>query len=355
MAGGAGTRFWPASRADQPKQLLSLTGGPTMIQSTVSRLGSSVPPENVRVLTNERLVDKIREQLPDVPSESIIGEPCKRDTAPCIGLAAALVAASDPDGTMIVMPSDHVIRSDEQFQQAIQFAADLVEEDPSRVITFGIKPNYPATVFGYIERGGELETSSGEHAFLVERFREKPDLETAKNFVDSGNFYWNSGIFVWKARTILDALRRFEPEMAAHIDQIAAAIGDDSFEAVLAREFEAIEGKSIDFAVMERYEPVCVIEAPFEWNDVGNWTALEGLVGQDEEQNTLVGNQLTINSSNCIVRNENAGDHLVALVGMKNCIVVRTDDATIVVDKESEADVKQIVAQLESKGWSQYL
>ncbi len=354
MAGGAGTRFWPASRQDHPKQLLAITGAETMIQATVRRMAGLCPVENVRIVTNTRLTDKIRQQLPDIPAECVLGEPCKRDTAPCVGLAAALVAAADEDGTMVVMPSDHVISDTEAFQSAIKHATQLVDENPNRILTFGIKPSYPATVFGYIERGDTIPTD-GPETFNVERFREKPDLQTAEQFLEQGSFYWNSGIFVWKAKTILNALRKFEPQMAAHIDTIGLAIGSPSFDEVLNREFHAIQGVSIDFAVMEKYQPVCVVQAPFDWDDVGNWTALERLVGQDQDANTLIGNQLTVDTKNCIVRNDNDDGHLVATVGMEDCIVIRTADATLVVHKSREADVKKIVAALESREMNEYL
>ena len=190
MAGGAGTRFWPASRKQTPKQLLQLLGDRSMLQSTVDRLSGLVDPEQVMIVTNKILVDPIAAQLPDVPASSIVGEPAKRDTAPCVGLAAALVAAKDPDGIMVVMPADHVIEPAETFCNAIRHACALVENDPTRIVTFGIKPTYPAEVFGYIERstkpiGGQLPT------FRVERFREKPDAATAQQFIDAGSFYWN--------------------------------------------------------------------------------------------------------------------------------------------------------------------
>ena len=213
MAGGSGTRFWPASRKLTPKQLLNLTGERSMIQSTADRMQGMCGGENLLIVTNKLLVDSIAQQLPDVPRSSIVGEPAKRDTAPCVGLAAALVAAKDPEATMIVMPADHVIGPVDVFQSALQHAASLVEDDPSRIVTFGIKPSYPAEVFGYIEAGKSL--GAAVPTFEVERFREKPDAATAKQFCDAGTFYWNAGIFVWKAKTVLAALERFVPEMYA--------------------------------------------------------------------------------------------------------------------------------------------
>ena len=356
MAGGAGTRFWPASRVDRPKQLLALSGEQTMMQSTVSRLNNLCPAENIRVITNRRLVEPIAEQLPELPAQSIVGEPCKRDTAPCIGLAAEMVLAQDPEGVMVVMPADHVITPVDQFQSAIRSAEQLVAANPEQIVTFGIKPNYPATVFGYIERGQPIQDPNAT-CFQVARFREKPDADTAKQFLDSGNFYWNAGIFVWRAATIRQALETHAPGVSAHLKQIAASFGTAEYEQVLEREFTAIDGISIDFAVMEKHDNVAVIEAPFEWNDVGNWTALESLVGQDSHGNTLLGNQLAIDCENTIVRNDgpDSDGHLIATVGLRDMVVIRTQDATLIIEKSREAEVKKIVKELESRNWQQYL
>lgn len=210
MAGGSGTRFWPESRDLRPKQLLKLVGDRSMIQSTVDRLEGLIPRDQVFIATNARQAAGIAEQLPELSSSSLLLEPCKRDTAPCIALAAAHLAKRDPDAVMAVMPSDHVIGPTEKFRQAIQLAADLVAASPDRIVTLGIRPTYPAESFGYIERGDRLEVAACDDpsasVFRVARFREKPKVEAAREFVASGNFYWNAGIFVWRARTILDYL-----------------------------------------------------------------------------------------------------------------------------------------------------
>lgn len=352
MAGGAGTRFWPASRKLTPKQLLTLTGERSMLQSTADRLKGLCPPENLLIVTNKVLVDPIAKQLPEIPRESVIGEPAKRDTAPCVGLAAAWVAAKDPDATMVVMPADHVIGPDHVFQDALSHAAELVETDPTRIVTFGIKPSYPAEVFGYIEAGQPV-SGTRIPTFSVERFREKPDLETAKQFVAAGSFYWNAGIFVWKAQTVLDALAKFQPQMFAHIDKIRSSIGTADFGQTLEKEFTAIEGTSIDYAVMEHYENRVVVEAPFDWDDLGNWTALPRLKGVDEDGNTTDGRHLGIDTENTIVRSDNG--HLIVTVGMKDCIVVHTPDATLIANREDEASIKKVVAELQRLDLTEYL
>lgn len=353
MAGGAGTRFWPASRNQNPKQLLNLTGERSMIQSTVDRLGDLCDPQNILVVTNELLVDAIREQLPGVPAESIIGEPAKRDTAPCVGLAAAWIMSADPDATMVVMPADHVISPDSVFQDALRHAESVVDADPSAIVTFGIQPNYPAEVFGYIERGDAI-SDQALPTFDVVRFREKPDAETAKQFLEAGTFYWNSGIFVWKAKTIWEALQKHQPEMCGHLSAIADAIGSDSFAEVLRKEFTAIKGTSIDYAVMERYENVKVIEAPYRWDDLGNWTAVPRQRGVDDQGNTVDAERtITLDTSNTIIRSDD--DHLIVTLGMEDCIIVRTADATLIANRNNEAAIKQVVKELEDRGWNEYL
>lgn len=349
MAGGSGTRFWPASRRQRPKQLLNLTGDASMLQSTVARLQGLCEPEQILILTNQRLVEATRSQLPSLTPQSIIGEPCKRDTAPCIGVAAAMIAKQDPEAVMLVMPADHVIQQVDKFHEAVQTATQLLSEDPGRIVTFGIKPNYPAQVFGYIQRGAAISNSS----YQVQQFREKPDLATAEEFLATGEFYWNAGIFLWRAQTILDALATYEPQMFDRIKNIQEALDTDDFAKVFETEFTAIEGKSIDFAVMERHENVCVVEAPFDWDDVGNWTAVPRLSGVDEAGNSTQGKQLCLDTRDSIVRSTD--DHLVVTLGMENCIVIHTGDATLVADKSDEAAIKRVVSELERLNWEQYL
>lgn len=354
MAGGAGTRFWPASRTLTPKQLLTLYGERSMIQGTVDRLEGLIPAENTLIVTNDRLVDGIAEQLPALPSQALLGEPCKRDTAPCIGLAALQVCRQDPEGIMAVMPADHVIQATDKFQQAIRQAAALVEQAPDRIVTFGIRPTYPAEIFGYIERADALPTASGEAtAYQVAQFREKPDAVTAQGYLDSGDFYWNAGIFVWKAAKILRELEERQPEMFRHLQAISDAAGTDQYADVLRKEFAAIKGVSIDYAVMEHATDVVVIESPFDWDDVGNWPSLARLQGTDDDGNTIVAKHLGIDTSGCIIRGES--DHLITTLDIKDCIVVQTPDATLVANRRSEESIRQLVKLIEENGWQEYL
>lgn len=357
MAGGSGTRFWPESRDLRPKQLLRFVGERSMIQATVDRLAGLVPPEQILIATNARQAGPIAHQLPELRADAILGEPCKRDTAPCIGLAAIRVSQDDPDATMVVMPADHVIRPEADFQQAIRFAAALVEASPPRIVTFGIRPTYAAEIFGYIERGERLGAAPAGFesltAYQVRQFREKPKADVARGYVDSGTFYWNSGIFVWKASTIMHALATHQPEMYEHLRRIAEVFGTPDYPSVLETEFAAIRGVSIDYAVMEHARDVAVIEAPFEWDDVGSWQALARLHGADEDGNTIVGKHLGVNTSGTIVRGPN--NHLIVTLGLRDCVVVHTPDATLVANKHDEESIRQVVKLLHEKGWGEYL
>ena len=351
MAGGSGTRFWPASRAARPKQLLNLAGDKSMVQATLDRLSGLVPTERSLIVTNERLVDTMRAQLPSLPATSIVGEPCQRDTAPCVGLAAAMLLREDADAIMVVMPADHVIQAVDRFQDAIRQAVRLVEEEPERKITFGIRPTYPAESFGYVERGDPLVDH--KDTYTVRQFHEKPSAERAEQYLAAGTFLWNSGIFVWRASTILAELKRHEPEMHGHLVSIGAAVGGADFEDVFAREFAAIAGRSIDYAVMEKAQDVVVVEAPFDWDDVGSWQAIARLRGADDDGNTIVGKHIGIDTSGTIVRGDD--DHLIVTVGLEDCIVVRTPDATFVASKSREESIREVVRILEEKGWHEHL
>lgn len=354
MAGGSGTRFWPASRAALPKQLLPLAGNTTLLQDTVARLDGLVPSDRTMIVTSARLLEAVRRQVPGLPASALVGEPCKRDTAPCIGLAALLVARDDPAATMAVMPSDHVIKPTADFQRAILQAAAMVEAAPGRLVTFGVRPSYPAESFGYIQQGPRLATTPGDApAHAVARFREKPPASVAAEYVAAGTYLWNAGIFVWKAATIIAALDERQPETMAHLRRIAAAWDGPDRERVFAEDFAAIKGISIDYAVLEHAADVAVIEAPFAWDDLGGWSAAARQRSADDAGNTSVGRHLGIESTGTIVH---AGDgHLVVTLGLKDILVVHTPDATLVADRAHEEGVRKVVAELEKRGWHEYL
>ena len=351
MAGGSGTRFWPQSRKRTPKQLLPLAGTETLIQQAVARCSPCVPAERVHVVTNALQVEQSRSQLPQVPAGNFIAEPCGRNTAPCIGLAALELVRRDPDAVMLVMPADHVIRPIESFCDAVERAVGLVDQDPRRLVLFGVVPSYPATGFGYIRRGESLPNRRG--AFRVDSFREKPNLETAREYLSTGEFFWNCGIFVWRASRILDAIREFEPQLHDGLMRLGESLGTDRWPTALAEQFPQLKSISIDYAVLERASKVCVVEAPFEWDDVGSWQALPRLIGSDGQGNSIAGLHVGVATSNCIIKTTE--DHLVATVGLSDCIVVHTPDVTLVARRDDEDAVRQLVALVEREGLGRVL
>jgi len=359
MAGGTGTRFWPESRARQPKQLLRMVGNKTMLRSTVDRLGELVSTDRVVIATTQQLADKIAEELPELPGKAFLAEPCKRNTAPCIGLAAFHVSRDDPEATMAVLPADHVIGPDAVFQDAIRHAAALIDERPERIVTFGIRPSYPAASFGYVERDEPIEptnaspVASPPPVFRVRQFREKPDVQTATEYIESGRFYWNSGIFLWRAETILDAIEKHQPAMYKRLRRIADAVDSPDYNEVLQREFTAIDSISIDYAVMEHAAEVLVVEAPFDWDDLGSWQSMARLDGEDGQGNTIRAKHLGIDTTGTIIRGRD--DHLIVTLGLKDCLIVQTPDATLVANKNDEESIRKVVDLLEQQGWAEYL
>lgn len=351
MAGGSGTRFWPQSRKQMPKQLLKLAGNRTMIQQTLDRCDGMIDTANSWVVTNAVQVAKTQEQLPELPSQNVLTEPEARNTAPCVGLAAVHALHRDPDAIMFIMPADHVISPIETFQTAARKAVSVVEADPSRLVLFGVTPDFPSTGYGYIERG---ETVTGAEAvFEVQSFREKPELALAQQYVDSGNFYWNCGIFCWKAATILNQLKQHEPDTYDRLQIVKAAIDSDSYDAVLAEQFPQMNSISIDCAVLERASGVTVLEAPYNWDDVGSWLAVPRLAGTDDSGNTIDGTVVDLDTKNCIVRTTD--NHLVATLGVEDLIIVHTEDATLVAHRDDSERIKQILEELKRKGKDTYL
>jgi mannose-1-phosphate guanylyltransferase len=332
---------------------LNLHGDATMLQQTVARIAPLVPAERTFIITGTDQADATREQLPRLPSANIIAEPCPRDTAPCVGLAAEIVAAMDPDGTMVVMPADHVIRPDEVFQRAVKAAAAVVEEAPESLVTFGVKPTRPETGYGYIQRGESLEVREGVAVHRVVQFREKPDRETAEGFLASGDFAWNAGIFVWKARTILAEIRRHKPMLGAALDRVGAAWGTAAGPDVLAAEFPLMERTPIDKAVMEKADDVKVLEVVYDWNDLGDWRALRPLLPIDADGNALRGDVVALDTRDSIILSDDGG--LIATLGLEDVVVVQSGGATLVARRDQLDKLKGLVESLHARGHGSYL
>ncbi|MGD9855276.1 MAG: mannose-1-phosphate guanylyltransferase [Planctomycetaceae bacterium] len=351
MAGGSGTRFWPLSRREFPKQFLTLGGSRSLIQSTFDRCRPDIAPDRFWVVTNAVQAAVTRAQLPEIPAAQVLIEPCGRNTAPCIGLAAIYLLHQDPDAVMVIMPADHVIAPGEAFRKMMDRAVQLTQTDPQRLVLFGVKPTYPATGFGYIERGESLPGDSD--AASVASFREKPDGRTAEQYIASGRFFWNCGIFVWRAATILDLLARYEPAMHARLQSLADHIGREDWPRVLAEEFPRMPSISVDYSVLERADNICLLEAAFQWDDVGSWEALSRLHDADADGNTVIGAHCGVQTSGCIIRSNS--EHLVTTLGVEDLIVVHTPDATLVAARRDENAIRELVKKLEETGHERLL
>ena len=336
MAGGVGSRFWPASRKAHPKQFLNVFGQATLIQNTVARLDGVVESKNIFVVTNSRYADETREQLPSIPAENILSEPLSRNTAPCIAFAAAHLQNIDSDATMIVLPADHVIKNVRQFQEVLRTAIEAAQ-NPGSLVTIGIHPTHPATGYGYVQFDGNYNPDISK-AYPVKTFAEKPDTETAERFLDSGDFLWNSGMFIWKAGSIMSDMAKHLPKVYNVFDGIDTTDTEQVSEA-----FEKSPSISIDYGVMENATHVYVVPGSFGWSDVGDWRAVYDESEQDDQGNAVKGLVLLKDSSRCLVH---AGDKLYALVGMHDTIVVESDDAVLICNRESAQKVKNVVDYL---------
>jgi mannose-1-phosphate guanylyltransferase len=348
MAGGIGSRFWPASRKEQPKQFLDPFGNGTLIQNTVARLQGLIPPERCLVVTHDRYVEQTQKQLPAVPEENILAEPISRNTAPCITYAAATLADRDPDATMVVLPADHAIGNVQQFHDTLAVALEAAQE-PDALVTIGIEPTYPATGYGYIQYDGADEDELAAHP--VRTFAEKPDQPTAERFIDAGDFLWNSGMFIWRADTILSQVERHLPDAYDAFEPVREAGGSVDLD-TLKDAFRESPRISIDYGVMEQADSVYVVPGAFEWNDVGDWRAVYDLSEKDEHGNVIQGDVIMQDSSRCYVQ---AGDRLVVLVGVHDAVVVDTDDAVLVCNRESAQQVKQVVEYMHAHQFDEYV
>jgi mannose-1-phosphate guanylyltransferase len=349
MAGGSGTRFWPQSTQEHPKQFLNLFDDRTMLQTTVDRIEELIPPERIWVITNDRYVGLVQEQLPDVPAQNIIGEPVAKDTAPCVALAASLIHDQDPDGTMVVLPADHLIEDTDTFLSILETAQTKAKAGEN-LITIGIEPDHPETGYGYIEFDKDSSgIYAGREVKKVRQFREKPDKEQAQEFLDSGNFLWNSGMFVWSTSTILKEFDRFQPEINAQINQLQPAIGSEEQEEAINTFYQNCPSISIDYGIMESSKSVFVVPGSFGWNDVGSWKAMYELREKDDDSNNVIeSDHVTLAEAGKNLIQSESGK-MIALVGVEDLAVVETDDAILVCNLNEAQGVKQIVNQLKEK------
>jgi len=354
MAGGVGTRFWPLSRERFPKQFLDIVGSGSLLENTISRLSPLADPANTYVVTNRIQSDIVSRQAPLIPKENILVEPFGRNTAPCIGLAASWIQRIDPEALMVVSPADHIIRNTEEFLRILRLALQVAEERDA-LVTIGIQPTHPATGYGYIQiTEEELDRNPyrPQGVYQVKTFAEKPNLETAERFVQSGDFLWNSGIFIWKARTILKEIELHLPDLHEQLVPLQASLGEPNYPHVLEQTYGLIRSISVDYGVMEKAGNVFVVKGEFGWSDVGSWDEVVRLTPVDSEGNSLKGKVIIRNSSNNFI---DARDKLVAAIGVEDLIIISTDDAVLICKKGESQEVKEVVDFIRRKQMNDYL
>lgn len=344
LAGGSGERFWPLSRRTRPKQLLRLVSDETLLEQTVARLDGLVPKERILILTNVEQEPAVRELLKDFPAANIVAEPAKRDTAAAVALGAGWVAARDHLATMIVLPADHVIKDSAAFRRTLSAAA-IAAEETGALVTIGIKPTWACTGFGYVEEGEKIEVSGAPDARIhrVLRFREKPNTDLAESFLRAGTFRWNAGMFVLSVATVLSEFNRHTPELAAFISQLQTP---GKFDATLRDHFAELPKISFDYAIMENADRVLVVEAEFDWDDVGGWRAVANYFEQDAEGNAANCQITALDSTTNIVHAQDGT--YVALLGVHDMIVVRTNDAILVCHRQHAEKIKNLIGKLPS-------
>jgi mannose-1-phosphate guanylyltransferase len=343
LAGGSGERFWPLSRRTKPKQLLRLISKQTLLEETVARLEGLVPQDRVLILTNVDQEAAVRESLPKFPKKNILAEPAKRDTAAAIALGAGWVARRDHSATMLVLPADHVIKDCAAFQKTLQTAV-VAAEETGALVTIGINPTWACPGFGYIECGEQVRLrAKGIETPIhrVLRFREKPNTDLAESFLRKGNFRWNAGMFVWSVPTVLSEFNRQSPELGNFISQIRAP---DNFEKILKERFGTLPKISFDYAIMERADRVLVVEAGFDWDDVGSWTAVANYFKRDEKNNAANCPVTAVDSTGNIISDQSGAN--IALLGVHNLIVVRTEDALLICHRHQAEKIKDLVGKI---------
>ncbi|NIA06111.1 MAG: NTP transferase domain-containing protein [Actinobacteria bacterium] len=351
MAGGSGTRLWPLSRKSRPKQLLRIFGQSSLLSLSVKRLQEVVEASNIYVLTNADYASAVRDELHELPAENVIGEPQGRDTANAIGLAAAILNEKDPEAVMGVFTADHMIEPIDVFGQTVTRAFELAEKYSESLITFGIKPTWAHTGLGYVQAGEPVTSSEDDYqAFKVRSFKEKPSSELAQEYLDSGQHYWNSGMFVWGVRTILDQLQQFLPESYKALQEIAADWGKDGGEKTFQQIFPTLQKISIDYAVMEKAQNVLMVALPCQWVDMGSWSVLSDVLPMDKEGNVASAAAIEfLDSRNNVIVSEDE-NHLLALIGLEDVIVVHSAEATLICHKSQAQAVKDLVARMERQG-----
>lgn len=354
MAGGGGTRLWPLSRQNRPKQMLSLDGKRTLFQHSVDRLKSVFDPDHIYIVTVQDQVEELQRQCPQIPQENYLIEPMPRGTASVVGYACVVIKKRDPNAVMAVLTADHYIENRSLFLRLLQQAYKLAREN--YLVTLGIEPTYPATGYGYLQQGEEINGNNGSKAFLVKRFREKPDLQTAQEYLDSGLFYWNSGMFVWHVEEIWRQFSLHMPQLRRLLQWISDGLGTEEEKAIISQLWPTINPETIDYGIMEEADNVVMIQtANLGWNDIGSWDSLDGVLKKDENSNILIAaSHIGFDTENSVICSDGTG-RLIVTIGTDEIIVVDTKDALLVCKKDDAQKVKDMVQHLKRLGLEQYL
>ncbi|MGY8714414.1 MAG: mannose-1-phosphate guanylyltransferase [Verrucomicrobiia bacterium] len=344
MAGGRGERFWPQSRLTRPKHLLPIVGDSAMLAQTVERLEGLVPAENIFVITNVEQRDAVLESCPTLLPERVIGEPVGRDTAAAVGLAALLVDQVEQDAAFALLPADHVIEDGEGFRSVLRSSFEAAERN-DYLVTIGIKPNFPSTGYGYLSQGDELDNVQNRSVSKVDRFIEKPNLSTAEEYLKQGGYFWNAGMFVWRPSVILSAIQKHAPVLSEGLKELQADLNSNgSLIRAMEKVYPNLEKISVDFAVMEKAEGVVMLESDFDWDDVGEWPAIERHYPADENGNVFKGDGIAVDSKGNLAFSEKG--HCITLLGVEDLIVVQTGDATMVCHKDRAQEVKELARKV---------
>ena len=348
MAGGVGSRFWPRSKEKSPKQLLKIFGDNSMIQDTVCRLKDIVEYEDILIITNKMQQPEIKKQLPEIPAENIIEEPFGRNTAACIGLASIMVKSKQEDAVMIVLPADHIIKNLEEFHKTLKNAAEFAYESQG-LVTIGIPPTRPETGYGYIQID---ETEVRKNIFKVYTFAEKPNYATAVRFLESGDFFWNSGMFIWRADSIINEIKMYMPDLYEGLQTISSSINTEQFEKILGIVYGQLKNISIDYGIMEKSQKVYLTKGNFPWSDVGSWEEVYHLTPKDNDGNAKVGNIFTEMTADSYIYSPNK---FASIIGVDNVIVINTDEALLVCRRDLSQEVKKVIDHLKINKMKEYL
>lgn len=351
MAGGTGERFWPLSREQKPKQLLSLTGSEILLKSAVNRLRSFIEPKQILIITSKALAETIKQHLPELPPENIISEPMRRNTAPCLALAASRIEDRHDDPVMVVVPADHLVIDTGRFREVLR-AAVLAALEHDAAVTVGIPPTRPETGYGYMQRSELIDTAGREPVYKVLRFIEKPDPASAAIYAAKPDYFWNSGMFIWRLSVFKSLLQKHMPHLHSLLPQMRRALFSQDGEKLLSECYYGLDNISVDHGIMEKADNAFMLAGDFGWDDLGSWPALERIMGKDDTGNCVTGDFLPIDAGNCIIY---GGKRLIAALGVEDLVVVDTDDVLLLCHKERAQDIRLLVSRLRERDAGKFL